>query len=61
MNFLLLSLDDKQDFELCYQGLIAADDIIRNLGNENIILIEVIPLLLIFLHSWHIISVSSII
>ena len=39
MNYLLLSLDDKQDFELCYQGLIAADDIIRNLGNENIILI----------------------
>ena len=39
MNYILISLEDKKNFELLYQGLIAADDIIRSLGNENITLI----------------------
>ena len=39
MNYVLLSLEDKDNFELCYQGLLAADDIITAVGSENIILI----------------------
>ena len=36
MNYILLSLEERQDFQLCYQGLLAADDIIRCLGKENL-------------------------
>ena len=36
MNYILLSLDDKRDFTLCFQGIIAASDIILSLGQENI-------------------------
>ena len=39
MNYILISLEDKKNIPLIYQGLIAADDIIRCLGNENITLI----------------------
>jgi len=39
MNYILISLGDKEDFALCYQGLLAADDIIRNVGSENVTLI----------------------
>ena len=39
MYYVLLSIDDRSDYELCFQGLLSADEIIRNLGNENIILI----------------------
>ena len=39
MNYILLSLEDKQDFSLCFQGLLAADDIIRSVGSENVTLI----------------------
>ena len=39
MNYVLISLDDKKNFALCYQGLLAADDIIRTVGSENVTLI----------------------
>ena len=39
MNYILISLEDKSDFSLCFQGLLAADDIIRSVGNENVALI----------------------
>lgn len=39
MNYILISLDDKKNFALCYQGLLAADDIIRTVGSENVTLI----------------------
>ena len=39
MEIILQSLDDKKNFTMIYQGLLAADDIIRSLGQENITLI----------------------
>ena len=39
INYILLSLEEKKNFELCFQGLIAADDVIRNVGSENITII----------------------
>ena len=39
MNYVLISLDDKRDFTLCFQGIIAASDIIMSSGRENIIII----------------------
>jgi uncharacterized protein YejL (UPF0352 family) len=39
MNYVLISLEDKRDFSLCFQGIIAASDIIGELGNENITII----------------------
>ena len=39
MNYVLICLEDKRDFTLCFQGIIAASDIIDELGNENIAII----------------------
>ena len=36
LNYIVLSLEERQDFQLCYQGLLAADDIIRCVGKENL-------------------------
>ena len=36
MKYVLYSLEERQNFELCYQGLLAADEIIRNVGKENL-------------------------
>ena len=40
MKYILLAIEDKQDYFLCFQGLLAADDIIRNIGNDNIFIIK---------------------
>ena len=39
MKYILFSLEERQDYQLCYQGLLAADDIIRSVGKENISII----------------------
>lgn len=39
MKYLLFALDERQDYRLCYQGLIAVDDVIRSVGAENIAVI----------------------
>ena len=36
MKYILFSLEERQNFALCYQGLLAADEIIRNVGKENL-------------------------
>lgn len=36
IDYILMALEDKNNLELCYQGLLAAADIIRNVGEENI-------------------------
>ena len=36
MKYILFSLEGRQNFTLCYQGLLAADEIIRNVGKENL-------------------------
>ena len=36
MKYILFSLEERKDFALCYQGLLAADEIIRNVGGENL-------------------------
>ena len=36
MEYILFSLKERQDFQLCYQGLLAADDVIRCVGKENV-------------------------
>ena len=40
MKYILFSLEERQNFQLCYQGLLASDDIISLVGKENI---SVIP------------------
>ena len=40
MKYILFALEDRKDFQLCYQGLLAADDIIRCVGNN---FLEIIP------------------
>ena len=40
MKYILFALEDRKDFQLCYQGLLAADDIIRCVGNNYM---EIIP------------------
>ena len=37
MKYVLFSLEERQNFFLCFQGLLAADEIIRNVGGENLI------------------------
>lgn len=39
MKYILFSLDEQQNYQLCYQGLLAADDVIRCVGAENIAVI----------------------
>ena len=39
MKYILFALEERKDYQLCYEGLIAADDIIRNVGKENISII----------------------
>ena len=39
MKYILFALEERKDFQLCYQSLIAADDIIRNVGDNNLIVI----------------------
>ena len=36
MKYILIALEDRYSSSLCYQGLLAADDIIRALGIEVI-------------------------
>ena len=36
MKYILFSLEERQNFQLCHQGLLAADDIIRCVGGENL-------------------------
>ena len=40
MKYILFSLEERQNFQLCYQGILASDEIIRCVGRENI---SVIP------------------
>ena len=40
MKYILLAIEDKQDYYMCFQGLLAADDIIRDIGNDNIFIIK---------------------
>ena len=35
MEYILFALQEREDFQLCYQGLLAADDVIRCVGKEN--------------------------
>ena len=37
MKYILFSLEERKDFLLCYQGLLAADEIINCIGKENIV------------------------
>ena len=39
MKYILFALEERKDFQLCFQSLIAADDIIRNVGKNNLIVI----------------------
>ena len=39
MKYILFSLKERQDYQLCYQGLLAADDVIRCVGKESIAII----------------------
>ena len=36
MKYILFALEERNDFQLCYQALLAVDDIIRNVGREII-------------------------
>ena len=40
MKYILLAIEDKQDYYMCFQGLLAADDIIRSIGGDNIFIIK---------------------
>ena len=37
MKYILFSLDERNDYTLCYQGMLAADDIINCLGNKDLV------------------------
>ena len=37
MKYILFSLDERKDYTLCYQGMLAADDIINCLGNKDLV------------------------
>lgn len=39
MKYILFSLEERQNYQLCYQGLLASDEIIRCVGRENISII----------------------
>ena len=39
IKYILFSLEERQNYQLCYQGLLASDDIISSVGQENISII----------------------
>ncbi len=39
MEYILFALQEREDFQLCYQGLLAADDVVRCVGKENLAII----------------------